>query len=655
MGKRCFWIVLSLLLYIGITSAQSVDTLEQKLKTLNDTNKVLYLIDIVKKNQKDAYKATIYLEKATPYLEKTRPYYEVGRGEVLEQKASISFFQADYKNTLESALSARTIYEKHNRILKVAHIDNILGITYLSLRFYIKSKESLLRVIAVGKQFKDTLLYYKGCVNLSNTYLRMGLLDSALFQEKQLLNLLTKNPKKNEPALIPVYNTMANIYFEQKKYDIALDYYKKTLFIARKRNDGYALMNIYLGFGKTYLQLRKYEISTSYADSALTLAKDNGYNLGKMISYQLLSELYETKKDFAKSADYLKLIIAAQDTIFNQQIMVSNEKVVQSIEIQLKEREKQQLLETQMKQQKKLYTINTVVLLVLFLLIAAILTILVVSKQRTTLRKLNQQLGKQHTLIREQNEDYQLKDEILRQTNDTLEKTVLDRTKTLQKTNEELDRFLYCSAHDLRRPLTSLLGLVQLASYSNEVEEYKSLMEKVGATAQQMDALLQKLIALENIQSASQKESTFLLPLLTQILAELNLSYTQVQHNFSETLHIETFSHPLYLVFHNILENAVVFSKPHEPLHIHIHYEHSTTEHTLTFKDNGVGIEPAYQSRVFDMYFNAHEQTKGSGLGLYVVQKAMDKIGGSIRVSSTPEVGSSFTLTLPIVENKTTS
>jgi signal transduction histidine kinase len=104
----------------------------------------------------------------------------------------------------------------------------------------------------------------------------------------------------------------------------------------------------------------------------------------------------------------------------------------------------------------------------------------------------------------------------------------------------------------------------------------------------------------------------------------------------------------LQIVFFNLISNAIQYQDKFKPTsYIRISCSRTNNQLLLQIEDNGIGIEQAYQDKVFDMFYRATVNSKGSGLGLYIVKEAVEKLGGTISLRSTHGEGTSFTLSLP--------
>lgn len=224
----------------------------------------------------------------------------------------------------------------------------------------------------------------------------------------------------------------------------------------------------------------------------------------------------------------------------------------------------------------------------------------------------------------------------------------------LQKANFELDSFTYRASHDLKAPLRSILGLVNLAKEEEltpEIAHYFQLIEK---SVLRLDSFVVDLLALSRnnrtevvVDAISWEEQINnclegLAYMENYQKTEINLEIIQKEPFYSDPTRID-------LIINNIIANAIKY-QPKNPNHqpkvsIKVHvFKHHTL---LTVEDNGEGIPKHYQEKVFDMFFRASTSSEGSGLGLYIVKSAVEKLEGSIKLQSEPDIGTKFTVILP--------
>lgn len=236
--------------------------------------------------------------------------------------------------------------------------------------------------------------------------------------------------------------------------------------------------------------------------------------------------------------------------------------------------------------------------------------------------------------------------------NENLEGIVMERTKMLMLANKELDTFLYRASHDLRSPVRSIIGLCNIASQIANAESL-DLLQKVTGTVHVMDKLLKKLSVISEINEPSGFGSVNLKESISRSLegfeATIRENQVKVLVQCEENLALETYPNLLDVVLSNIIENALFYSLIKNTSDARIEIEARSYEHKvqIIITDNGIGIDNKIKSRLFDMFFKGNENSKGNGLGLYIVFKSIQALHGDVEVESEAGNYARFIVTLP--------
>lgn len=235
------------------------------------------------------------------------------------------------------------------------------------------------------------------------------------------------------------------------------------------------------------------------------------------------------------------------------------------------------------------------------------------------------------------------------------ERTLRKQNQELVKINKELDNFVYSVSHNLRAPLMSVLGLINLVQL-----EYKNGDGGIGDYFQMMQHSIHKLDeTLKEILDYSRNARS---PLT---LAEVDvkkmveetfdrLGYMERSGYISKSIEVSghapfyTDTYRLSVIINNVVSNAIKYRDVHKDRHIlNVKIEITESGLLLAFSDNGIGISQEYLPRIFEMFFRATERSEGAGLGLYIVRETVDKLHGSVTVHSELGKGSDFKITLP--------
>lgn len=230
---------------------------------------------------------------------------------------------------------------------------------------------------------------------------------------------------------------------------------------------------------------------------------------------------------------------------------------------------------------------------------------------------------------------------------------LVQNNKLLMKANNELDRFVYSTSHDLRAPLSSVLGLINIAENSKDIAEAKQYLAMMRQRVGSLDKFIKDITDYSrNNRLHIGKENIQLATLVSEVWETLQYSpearNIHFQMEIPEDLEVLSDRSRLTVILSNLISNAIRYHDHRkEERFIRLRVLMNGYGFYLKVEDNGQGISPEYHQRIFDMFYRANEQSQGSGLGLYIVKETLDKLSGSIHLESSPGVGSTFTVRLP--------
>jgi len=232
------------------------------------------------------------------------------------------------------------------------------------------------------------------------------------------------------------------------------------------------------------------------------------------------------------------------------------------------------------------------------------------------------------------------------------EAEIVDKNSELEKANDELDRFVYSASHDLRAPLSTLLGLIEVLKMSDEPEEYQRYFDMMTSRINDMEGFISEVTDYSrntrlavNIKSVNLFETVDKIKESFSTLAEA--SNTELIIEIDKKLFIKTDETRLKVVLNNLVANAIKYNNSEEKRYVKVRALISGNFYQIEVEDNGTGIDKIYQPNIFDMFFRATEDSSGSGLGLYIVKETMEKLGGKISFVSEIDKGTTFTVLIP--------
>lgn len=225
--------------------------------------------------------------------------------------------------------------------------------------------------------------------------------------------------------------------------------------------------------------------------------------------------------------------------------------------------------------------------------------------------------------------------------------------KQLMNTNYELDSFVYKVSHDLKAPLKSILGLLQLSAREDSVETLRIYNEMMKRSVEGLDKFIHDLTQFSrNSRIEIVKENIDFDELLKNVLFQIQYLDTEhrvkVKSEVVQNLEFLSDSQRITTILSNLLSNAYKYHRfDNNNPYIQIQITVESDSAVIIVTDNGSGIDPEYQTRVFDMFYRASEQSTGSGLGLYIVKSAVEKLRGEIHLDSKLNSGTIVKITIP--------
>lgn len=231
---------------------------------------------------------------------------------------------------------------------------------------------------------------------------------------------------------------------------------------------------------------------------------------------------------------------------------------------------------------------------------------------------------------------------------------LVNSNRMLKKLNEELDRFVYSTSHDLRAPLSSVSGLINLAKDNPNPAEVNRYLNMMTHRVNALDKFIKDITDYSrNNRMQITREPVNVYQLIKEIWESLMFSADAQSITFlneiPQDLVIENDSKRLHMVMSNLIANAIRYhDNRKEKKYIRIYQHAIGASFSIHVEDNGQGITPEIQKRVFEMFYRGNETSQGSGLGLYIVKETITKLAGTVHLYSQPRVGSTFIVTLPV-------
>lgn len=228
-----------------------------------------------------------------------------------------------------------------------------------------------------------------------------------------------------------------------------------------------------------------------------------------------------------------------------------------------------------------------------------------------------------------------------------------ERNKRLEEANADLERFIYSASHDLRAPLVSIKGIVNLARMEGLDEKATNYLAMIERSTNRLDQFVQNIIHYYQNLKADEiitevNPGELLDELYEQYRHHEGAEFMAFRRDITEAVPFKVDRNRLKVVLSNLLSNAIRFREPsRQQPEVMVRILNKEGRVVIHADDNGQGIAAEAIPSLFDMFYRATDKSLGTGIGLYIVREALRRMGGTISVASEPGKGSRFTIDLP--------
>ncbi len=545
---------------------------------------------------------------------------ELGKAKTLVNIGNLYLFQADYNEAISSYTMALPIFEKlgHRQNMATTY-GNIASIyerqqNYELELFY--AEKSLKIAQEVG--YLVTIMDSK--ILIGNVYKTQKKYTDALHIYEEALAIASRTHDMFATAMC--HHNIGNVYKSIGKSDEALKHFQSQSIIAEKLNSENDRLYAFMGIGESYLVRKDLRLSEQFLFKALLLAKKLGLRDEKMQLYFDLSKLYEARQEFAKVVQYQNLYMDLKDSLFSE----SKSKQINELTIKYEAEKKQNEIELLSKNNllqslelnKARLLRNIFIAGTVFLFALAVL-----------LYYNFHQRVRANRLLTEQKQE-------------------------LQDSNTVKTKLFSAISHDLRSPLTSLHGLLQIMEEKDTSSDLKPFMNHanlmMGNTMTLLDNLLYwsarqvKGIPIQFTKVSLHQAAEENISLLSAIA---KIKQVDLSHRLSVEDWVYADVSSVHFIFRNLISNALKFTKPNGEISISGIRINDHIEIAIT--DTGIGIASSAQAQIFNRSNVSTHGTgneKGTGLGLLLCKEFVEKNGGKIWLESSSQSGTVFKFTL---------
>jgi signal transduction histidine kinase len=230
---------------------------------------------------------------------------------------------------------------------------------------------------------------------------------------------------------------------------------------------------------------------------------------------------------------------------------------------------------------------------------------------------------------------------------------VESKNTELLKINTELDKFVYSISHDLRSPLLSIKGILQLIPMKEKLGDATvKFLKMAEKSVNRLDQTIQEILDYSRNARLDLKLSTFsLVQMVEGIFADLRYANeypVTFSLEISGSTNIQSDKYRMDTLLKNVIGNAVKYRNTDVQEHrVKVSISSKNNQHVIRVSDNGTGISDKSMPKIFDMFYRGSSSVSGTGLGLYICREIVARLQGTVEVESAPGKGSTFTLTVP--------
>ncbi|ASV32293.1 tetratricopeptide repeat-containing sensor histidine kinase [Maribacter cobaltidurans] len=537
--------------------------------------------------------------------------------------AQAHFIKAEHPKAYENFLMAKYLAEDTQNKTEIIRINSNLGTMFLligdyeeSMAYYDKAREFI---------DEDTPNHIHGLIlsNLGYLNMKKKALDIAL----DYLNQGSILAQKTDYSTIKAFNylTLGEVYRLSEQYDNALEFYKKASTEYLENGDKKGTADLYFGLAMVHMELKEFTLAKEYAHKSLNLYSSFNLKTGLEKCSRLLYQIAKSENDINTSLVYLERAEAYSDSISKEQ----NRTNIAMLKAKLAFEEERKKLD-----QKNLTTINqqrNYISWSMCILVIAVSIIIIIYRSNKKRKQLNAVLADKT-------------------------RNLLENERILNETNETKDKLFSIVGHDLRGPIISLKGLLEVSLKDiNGESQFKRFGPKLHKDLEHIHFTLDNLLnwGQTQMQGASvnpvkiivKKELEEIIGLFEENIKNKNINLLS---SLDKSLCVMADLNHFRIIFRNLISNAIKFT--HENGTIHIKGEITDNHTIIKVIDNGVGMSKVNINKIWDnkehLSTFGTQSEKGTGLGLMLCKEMVEKNNGNIQLESEIDVGTSFFISL---------
>ena len=562
--------------------------------------------------------------------------YDQGIATANKILGSIYLLLGDYDVSLDYLLNALERNSELGNRPEVGSVMNTIASLHVLQENYDRAIDYYTEAKAMMQELGETESVGSLTMNIGVAHYYMDNFEEALAYYEEAREIGAGDDVENPRLYMIAITNIGNVLIEMGEYSRAEDYLLEAAAFFRDNRLNVNLTGTYLYLAKLYQRTGDYEKALAQAENGRDLSVDIDQSQYKLESYERLAQIYEELGDFEQAYKNFKIYHEEQQKVFNDERSEQINRLQTQYEVEQKNQEIEllnnevALSEAEVARQKlwRNFLIAGVIMLAIFLVLLF---------RYNSLRKRANGLLKQR------------------------QKEIQEQNKQLVRLNEEKNEFLNIAAHDLRGPLSSMVGVAELLEHSDETDDTskQEYIDIIKQSTTRMLSMINKLLDVNSIEknlSRVDAAKMDVVPVAERLVKIYNKQAADKKIDIesdiqARPIEINADESHLQSIIENLLSNAVKFSEPGSNVTTRLEKEKETAK--ISVIDNGPGISHRDQEKLFERYGRLSNKPTGDetsvGLGLYIVKNLTEAMNGNIRCESEPGKGSRFIVTFPLV------
>jgi len=569
---------------------------------------------------------------------------------ILNSLAICYTFYADYDKALEFHFKSLLLLEEENNKKGMSIILNNIGLVYYRLQNFSLALEYYEKSLALKKSEKYNFDLDRLLINIGLCYNHFDDFDEAQKYFKEAFEVCGVNCSDN--TKLEGQFGLGESNYRRENYNEALVNFKISYETAVRINHKRWQAENLIYIGRVQFRKEQDTAAIRTLSKAEEISRNAGYKELLIQTYLELSNFYNSRKQYQEAANSQRKYIELKDSVYSEHLIDNLAKV------QTKFAERENLATIKAKEEivRRQNSLNIAIGIITLL---GALLIFVLLRSNQIKKKVNAALSDAKSIIEEQNKQLLNSnihlDKELKERNVDLEKA----NSSLRRVNDELDNFIYKTSHDIRGPLASLKGMCNVALIDVKDPVALNYLHKLDITAEKLNTILTRLLIVNQINNSTLSSDRID---FHQIVSDLLLLEKKkglpprisVTKRVADDIEFYSDKEFVRIILENLVDNAIKFyndSQRVEPF-VDISIQPDGDNLKIRVTDNGIGISQVQPDKIFQMFSRASERSETGGIGLYITKTAVQKLGGTIDLKTTPEGYTEFFVNLPLSAQK---